>query len=77
MTRAPLHKIAAGLMGFGFGVNLLAATLGLRTICTAGRDRARVDTKAGYAASVGVSCGLLVLWLLHFLDPKKIREIVR
>jgi hypothetical protein len=58
-------------MVVGFGINLDAGRRGLRTICTAGRERAHVDHPVGLVLSLGAIAGAAVGFAVHFLDPEK------
>lgn len=69
--KAPLHKVAGFLMACGLAINLLAAHLGRRTLCSALRDHSHAETRRGQGSLVLTSVGALVLWLVHILDPKK------
>jgi hypothetical protein len=75
----PRHKIAAALMVTGFLVNIDAGRRGLRTICTAGRDRAHVDHPLGLVLSLGAIFGAAAGFAVHFLDPAKrpVRAVAR
>lgn len=78
MTTLPRHKIAAGLMLAGFAVNLRAGQLGLRTICTAGREHLHVDRPLGFALSLGGIFGTAAGFAVHFLatDKRPIRRLL-
>ena len=71
MSLPPRHKVAAGLMLAGFMVNLRAGQLGLRTICTAGRERARIDTPLGFVLSLAGIAATGAGFAIHFLDHDK------
>lgn len=74
MTRPALparHQVAAAFLVAGFGINLRAGQLGLRTICTAGRERTHVDHPIGFALSLGAIAAVAVGFAFHYLNPEK------
>jgi hypothetical protein len=79
MSLPPRHKVAAAMMVTGFLVNLRAGQLGLRTICTAGREHTHVDHPIGFALSLGAIAGAAAGFAVHYLDPDKrpVRALAR
>lgn len=67
----PRHKVAAALMVTGFAVNLRAGQLGMRTICTAGREHTHVDHPLGLVLSLGAIYGLATGFAVHYADKNK------